>query len=113
MKKYLGLVFLWSVVIATGLGLRSAGPLRADPTDDFSLTLQRLPESVGYRIMPEIQITHIFQDHLDLFPKKEAPKLARHLLELCKRHQFDPAFVLALIQVESSLARTPIKWRGI
>lgn len=101
MTKYLTLVLVWSVVIAGGLGFRSLSRLRADPTDDFSFTLNRLPDSVAYRIMPERQVTQILQDRLDSFPRGEAPKLARHLLELCKHHRFDPAFVLALIQVES------------
>jgi hypothetical protein len=101
MKKYLTLVLAWTIFITVSLGFRSAGSLRADPSDDFSFTLGHLPQSVAYRIMPEKQVTHIFQDRLDTFPRSEAPKLARHLLELCKHHRFDPAFVLAMIEVES------------
>jgi soluble lytic murein transglycosylase-like protein len=33
---------------------------------------------------------------------KLAPKLARHILQLCERYELDPAFVLALIDTESS-----------
>lgn len=83
------------------LGLRTAGHLRADPTDDFSFTLAHMPEFDVYRLMPEKRVTEILEDRLDLFPKSEAPKLARHLLDMCKQYRFDPAFVLALIQVES------------
>jgi soluble lytic murein transglycosylase-like protein len=89
------------VLIAGTLGIRSLKNLRADPTDDFSLTLHALPSSIAYRVMPEKRVTQILEDRLDLFPKDEAPRLARHLLALCKRHRFDPAFILALIEVES------------
>lgn len=102
MTKYLSLITAWVVVIAVTLGLRSAGRMRADPTDDFSFTLAHVPGLEVYHLMPEMRVTQILQDRLDLFPKSEAPKLARHLLELCKQYRFDPAFVLALIQVESA-----------
>jgi soluble lytic murein transglycosylase-like protein len=102
MMKYVGLILLWSSLIVLGLGVRSAGRLRADPTDDFSFTLEHLPESIDYRMMPEKRVTLILQDRLDRFPKEDAPRLARHLLDLCRRYRFDPAFVLSLIEVESS-----------
>lgn len=112
MKKYLTLVLVWTVLVTVALGFRSAGQLRADPTDDFSFTLGQLPQSVAYRIMPEKQVTHIFEDRLDKFPKSEAPKLAQHLLELCKRHRFDPAFILAMIEVESRFQIKVVSYAG-
>lgn len=100
--KHLGIFTTWAVAIAMSLCLRGAGKLMADPTDDFSFTLAHAPELEVYRLMPEQRIVEIFQDSLDLFPRSETPKLARHLISLCKQYRFDPAFVLSLIQVESA-----------
>ena len=75
--------------------------IQADPSDDFSFTLAHTPEDEAYSLMPETQVTAILRDHLDLFPRSQAPRLARHLLHLCRYYRFDPAFVLALIEVES------------
>ncbi|MGZ3696730.1 MAG: lytic transglycosylase domain-containing protein, partial [Bdellovibrionota bacterium] len=49
-------------------------------------------------------------------PKSQTPKLARHLLSLCRQYRFDPAFVLSLIQVESAFkikARSPVGALGL
>jgi soluble lytic murein transglycosylase-like protein len=75
--------------------------IQADPTDDFSFTLAHGTAVDTYWLMSEQRVASIFADHLDLFPKSQAPKLARHLMMLCQKYRFDPAFVLSLIQVES------------
>ncbi|MGK5083130.1 transglycosylase SLT domain-containing protein [Bdellovibrionota bacterium FG-1] len=100
--KYFGLISTWTAAIALSLCLRGAGKQQADPTDDFSFTLDHSQQFEVFRLMPEHRVTEIFQDRLDLFPRSEASKLSRHLLELCRQYRFDPAFVLSLIQVESS-----------
>jgi hypothetical protein len=101
MMKYFGLISTWVVAIALSLTLRGAGKLQADPTDDFSFTLSHAQETEVYRLMPESRVTQIFKDRLDLFPQSQIPRLSRHLIALCKRYRFDPAFVLSLVQVES------------
>jgi soluble lytic murein transglycosylase-like protein len=88
----IGLVSLWSL---------ASGFLSADPTDDLSLYLSQAPARDVYRLMSEKKIAVVFADHLDLFPYSLTPKLAHHLVQLCKYYRFDPAFILSLIQVES------------
>ena len=88
----IGLVSLWSL---------ASGFLSADPTDDLSLYLSQAPARDVYRLMSEKKIAEVFADHLDLFPRSLDPKLAHHLVQLCKYYRFDPAFILSLIQVES------------
>jgi soluble lytic murein transglycosylase-like protein len=92
---------LWAVAIALLFCLKGAARLQADPTDDLSISLSHPSAESAYRLMPEKRVTMILEDHLDGFPESEAPLLARHLLELCRRYRFDPAFILSLIQVES------------
>jgi hypothetical protein len=100
--KHFSLIFTWSLAIAMSLCLRGAVRLQADPTDDFSFSLGRAPQQQEVdRLMSVRKVTDILVDHLDLFPRSQAPKLARHLLNLCHQYRFDPAFVLSLIQVES------------
>lgn len=73
---------------------------RVDPTDDLSFSLH-WGEAQRSRVMGVEQVQKILADRLDLFPVSQTPKLARHLVALCDQYRFDPAFVLALIQVES------------
>jgi hypothetical protein len=75
--------------------------IQADPSDDFSLTLAHGPETDAYRVLPESRVTQILRDRLDLFPRSQTQRLAAHLLRLCNNYRFDPAFILALIDVES------------
>lgn len=74
---------------------------QADPSDDFSFTLVHSAAWDAYDLEPEAKVTEVFRDRLDLFPRSQAPKLARHLVALCDAYRFDPAFILSLISVES------------
>jgi soluble lytic murein transglycosylase len=61
-------------------------------------------------------VSEILSDNLDLFPKSQSSRLAQHLITLCERYRFDPAFILSLIQVESSFkvkARSPVGALGL
>lgn len=78
-----------------------AGVRQTDPTDDFSFSLKHQGASRSYRLLSESRVTDILKERLDLFPVSQTPKLARHLLSLCLQYQFDPAFILSLIEVES------------
>lgn len=79
----------------------SANFTEADPVDDFRMTLGKASEEKNYRLISESTIARILADRVDSLPRGEAPKFAKHLIELCKKHRFDPAFVLSLIDVES------------
>lgn len=110
--KYFSLISAWAVAIAMSLCLRGTGELQADPTDDFSFTLTHAPLVDVYRLMPERKVTDILQDRLEGFPKTEASKISRHLVGLCRKHRFDPAFVLALIHVESGFRARAVSPQG-
>lgn len=86
------------------------GPL--DPTDDFSFSLRSSPRGRSYHLISEQKVTEILKDRLDLFPKSEAPRLARHIIHLCNEHRLDPAFVLSLIETESSFKIRAKSWVG-
>ena len=71
-----------------------------DPSDDLSFSWDTYAQR-KHRLMGVREIEGVLLAQVDLLPKSQAPKLARHILELSNRYQFDPAFVLAVIQVES------------
>jgi soluble lytic murein transglycosylase-like protein len=99
--KLFKMVLLGSLMSFVGFWGLTAGMLSADPTDDLSFYLEHAPARDVYRLMSEKKVAEVFADHLDLFPKSLTPRLAHHLVELCKHYRFDPAFILSLIQVES------------
>lgn len=103
----IGLVGLWGY---------PSGLLSADPTDDLSLYLAHAPARDVYKLMSEKKVAEVLADNLDLFPKSLTPRLAHHILELCKHYRFDPAFILSLIQVESGFhvkAQSPVGAIGL
>ncbi|MFZ9595126.1 MAG: lytic transglycosylase domain-containing protein [Bdellovibrionia bacterium] len=101
MLKYLKRSSFWSWVILGQLFWSQVDLIEADPTDDFSFSLPPTLGTQHYRFLSERRVTEILRDHLDLFPDSQVPRLAKHLIGLCQKHRFDPAFVLSLIQVES------------
>jgi soluble lytic murein transglycosylase-like protein len=103
----IGLVGLWGY---------PSGLLSADPTDDLSLYLAHAPARDVYKLMSEKKVAEVLADNLDLFPRSLSPRLAHHILELCKHYRFDPAFILSLIQVESGFhvkAQSPVGAVGL
>lgn len=102
MKSVLHILSWAALVGLSALALSTSRVGVLDPTDDFSFTISRAklrPDSIAW--MSEREIRKILVDHLDLFPRSKAPALARHILKLAGQHQFDPAFILSVIQVES------------
>ncbi len=93
----------WATLVS-GLSLAlHSSHASVDPTDDFSFAMTRTtpaPEAVS--LMSEAAVEKILVDHLDLFPRSKAPALAAHILTLARKYRFDPAFILSVIQVESS-----------
>jgi soluble lytic murein transglycosylase-like protein len=102
MKKYCSLVSIWAIGLISFLFFSSARLTEADPTDDFSFSLGSSPSGEVYRLMSEDEVSEILEDRLDLFPKSQVPRLARHIIFLCQKYRLNPAFVLSLIEVESS-----------
>jgi len=101
MKKYFSLISSWTLVLVISLISSSVSLTEADPTDDFSFTVGHMHPVELYHFMPIEQVTEVLLDHLDLFPRALAPRLAHHIVVLCKKFRLDPAFILSLIEVES------------
>ena len=99
--KCISNLLVWVLVLCLGVVSTSARSTQADPTDDFSFTLARSETTDTYNLMPEYRVEKILRDRLDLFPKSQVPKLAHHLVLLCQKYKFDPAFILSVIHVES------------
>lgn len=107
-------VLSWFAALGIGLlAFQSQHPLEADPVADFSFALQYAPSGSRYRRITAERLARVFQNHLEPKPSVgEARALAEHLLELCREHRFDPAFILSLIQVESSFRSAAISPAG-
>lgn len=91
---------------AAGIGLVALASvtsksLVADPTTDFSMTLAQSERGQTFLLMPEPQVTRVLKDKLFKDSPARAKMMARHILSLCRKYHFDPAFVLSLIEVES------------
>ena len=62
--------------------------------------------------MTQEQVAHVFSKRLRGYPKFMAPALAKHLVDLCWKYQFDPAFILSLIRAESAFKNTVVSHAG-
>ena len=93
----------WILAVAA---LTLAGPdsvhFKADATDDLSFTYTNAQAADAINLMSIDSVKKILADRLDLFPMSRIPKLAKHVMNLCRKYSVDPAFVLSLIDVESS-----------
>jgi soluble lytic murein transglycosylase-like protein len=58
------------------------------------------------------KIVRILQDRAQGIPSSQLPSLAAHLMDLCTRYRFDPAFLLAVIQVESGFRANAVSPKG-
>jgi soluble lytic murein transglycosylase-like protein len=110
--KYFQFPLTVSLILFVGLSSFSMARLNADPTDDLSLTLAQSPTLEVYSLMSERKVSEVLGDRLDLFPKSLTPRLARHLVRLCRYYRFDPAFILSLIQVESQFHVKVVSFAG-
>ncbi|MGK5087186.1 transglycosylase SLT domain-containing protein [Bdellovibrionota bacterium FG-2] len=99
--KFFGRLINWSSVLGLVGAVATISLIQADPSDDFSFSLAHAPRVDAYHLIPTQRVSDVLTDNLDLFPQSQAPKLARHLVTLCRKYRFDPAFILSLIQVES------------
>jgi soluble lytic murein transglycosylase-like protein len=89
------------LVVLIALGAIALSGFSADPTDDFSFHFARSEATRAFGLMSEEAVASLLADRLDLRPRSDSAKLARHLVKLCRRYRFDPAFVLSVIEVES------------
>jgi hypothetical protein len=95
-----------------GLGSGSVHWVGRDPLEDPSLLdwlLLRLPPA---SVIGKEHVTRIIEERVQGIPVKLAPRLAEHLLDLCRRYRFDPSLLLALIQVESGFRAHAVSPKG-
>jgi membrane-bound lytic murein transglycosylase MltF len=57
-------------------------------------------------------VTEIVRSRARGISAEQAPRFARHLMNLCTRYRLDPALVLALIQVESGFRAGAVSPKG-
>ena len=67
----------------------------------LSVSIQYEGVEKAQSILSETNLNEVLAKRLDYFPKDKVPELAKHLIELCRIHRFDPVFLLSLIEVES------------
>ena len=88
----------------------------------FSLALIHSLEFSGHAknsefyIMPFENVSQVFETRLRGAPSVRTQELAKHFYDLCKKFDFDPAFMLGVIDVESSFdgqAISPMGARGL
>lgn len=105
---------LISCLVCVGLGLLQVAWQRSgvDPTSDFGYALVFQRGGSGFNVMSESQVAGILKSRVELLPQVHAAPLARHILTLCERYRFDPAFVLSMIQVESSFRLKVVSYAG-
>lgn len=104
----------WSLALAAIFTLNTlvASSRPGDPTDDFSFMYAFAPASEAYNLMSQQKIEAVLADRLDMFPKSQVPRLAEHLMSLCRQYRFDPAFILSMIQVESGFRTKVVSYAG-
>jgi hypothetical protein len=74
--------------------------------------LRYSPTLEVYRLVGDQDIQAILISHLTHFPHFLIPSFSQHLLKLCRFYQFDPLFILSVIDVESQFNRKAISSAG-
>jgi hypothetical protein len=92
-------------------GLSSASPLFVDSTIYPTFRFYR---GGAYASVTESTLGQVFHDRLIGVPngKDISKRLAKHLYKLCIHHRMDPAFVLSVIQAESSFRADVVSSAG-
>jgi soluble lytic murein transglycosylase-like protein len=99
--RYLAWIGGWSAALGALFAVHAWAPPMIHPTDDFLFSLAYSPNVASYHLLNERKIASILAERLDSFPSRRTLELARHLLSLCEKYRFEPAFILSLIEVES------------
>lgn len=110
--KLVGQTFISLAFVGLFGLMLTARSMKADPSDDFSFSLHRFAAEQQHQVVSEWRVIEILSDRLRSFPKDQVPKLARHLIKLSKQYRFDPAFILSVIQVESSFRARVVSYAG-
>jgi soluble lytic murein transglycosylase len=101
--KWFQRIFTWTAVVAASAFVWQSSLSSLDPNDDYGFAMTRTnPDPELIQMMPAKEIEKVLADHLDLFPRSKVPSLSRHLLALARQHRMDPAFILSVIQTEST-----------
>lgn len=103
---------VWTIVLTSALLYMSPEAGVQAGTDDFRFINLPATRTEIRLLMSEDEIVEIFNARLDLFPRSQAPKLARHLIDLCEKYRFDPALILSVIQVESAFRISVVSSAG-
>jgi hypothetical protein len=90
--------FFLSLLISSSIYLSDLP--KVDPADDFSMILAHSPTLDIDQVLSSYQMQRIFQDRLNL-PASQLNLFSHYVTQLCRFYRFDPAFLLALIDVES------------
>jgi soluble lytic murein transglycosylase len=73
------------------------------PSDDFVFGAHRSTASSKVAGISVDQVAKILSERMDdSVSKDQIGKLSQHLVSLCAQYKFDPAFILSVIQTESS-----------
>jgi soluble lytic murein transglycosylase-like protein len=109
------------VVAAIVLIVTGRREIEADSVADFNFAVTQDAVGARYNRTSELRISKIFQEYLDdgrnlrkraSVSQAQAHKLAHTLVQLCRKYRFDPAFILSLIQVESSFRIRAVSGAG-
>ncbi|MBS1960823.1 MAG: lytic transglycosylase domain-containing protein [Bdellovibrionales bacterium] len=123
--KYLRLTCLWGAIffgasLGLSFGASAVAPFLGYSTDAFVtdrvgvFPTFRFYRGGAYASITESTLSHVFEDRLRgvSLGRGLSKRLAHHLYELCVRHRMDPAFVLSVIQVESSFRADAVSSAG-
>jgi soluble lytic murein transglycosylase-like protein len=104
-KSLVQKVLIFTLAIGFVSAFWSAISLPQTPTDDFGFgayhsthqaTRQASVAGMSYRV-----ITAILSERMTTASQDQIDRLSKHIIFLCQRYRFDPAFILSMIQVES------------
>ena len=98
--------FFCSLIIAPCfVFLETRAPMFLDPRDDFSFSFQQTIFMEHVDIAPLMSADDVYEVLTDRIMGEKEDKLkalSLHMIALCNQYNFDPAFILSLIHVESS-----------
>lgn len=111
--RHLFRVSIFTFALGTGLlALNARTEIHGDPTDDLSFLITHASATQGYTRVSVRQVAEVLRHKMKGYPAAKSKELAKHLIRLCQKHRFDPAFILSLIQVESGFRKSAVSHRG-